>query len=129
MAKKKAKTTSPACEVVAPPTGTEEVGVPVDLTGETTPEPDPEPTPPEERDVNNHPAAVQIELPLGEVGNGYLTNHVEVGGLNVPQRETLKRLFHGLDHAGARLANGKRVGSNADTIRWILEQIGQAGNT
>lgn len=76
---------------------------------------------------------VRVKLPLldlasagGEEDRAYRSRHVEAR-LDGAQAETMKRLFRGLDQVGARLANGRRVGSNADAVRWVLEQVGGAG--
>lgn len=71
---------------------------------------------------------VQIEIPIGPVpptGDGapYLTNHVEAGKLTQRQRVGLSRLVNGLDQAGCRLTDGRRVVTSADAVRWLLERL------
>lgn len=63
-----------------------------------------------------------LELPLGVVPCGYVSRHVDAR-LDRRQGAALRRLQDGLDRAGRRLANGKRVISTADAVRWLLEQI------
>jgi hypothetical protein len=70
------------------------------------------------------------KVPLGEVpqdqvdaGKYYLTEHFEVGGLSRAQGTGLRRLFLGLEAQGERLAAGRRVASQPDAIRWLLERM------
>lgn len=65
---------------------------------------------------------IHIEVPLGEVPSGvYEPRHVEAR-LDAQQGHVLKALMIGLDQRGSRLANGRRVSSYADAVRWLLEQ-------
>jgi len=77
--------------------------------------------------LNSQPAAgvvVEIAVPLAPLDEAaYMSSHVEVRRLDVPQRTALRRLRNGLNAAGARLANTKFVESPADAVRWLLEQI------
>jgi hypothetical protein len=74
------------------------------------------------------PTPVTISLSLGDVPpDVYLTDHVEVR-LNHDQAYGLRRLWYGIEASDARLASGKRPESNADVVRWLLEQIGGAAN-
>jgi len=77
------------------------------------------------------PKEISITVPVGHVdveqvrcGRIYVSRHVEAGKLTFQQRVSLRGLLQGLDQAGARLASGKRVGTNADVVRWLLEQAG-----
>lgn len=64
-----------------------------------------------------------ITVPLAEIlDDTYLSNHVQVQ-LTYLQSKALKRAWIGLDECGERLRNGRRVASNADVIRWLLEQV------
>lgn len=68
------------------------------------------------------PPYVTLRIPLAPMPTaGYTSRHVDVhlGDLGL----TMRRVFDGLDLAGARLASGKRVASTADALRWILEQL------
>jgi len=67
------------------------------------------------------PAAM---LPMEQIAAGqyHLSSHVEVQRLSLPQRTALRRLLIGLDAAGQRLADGRRVAKNADVVRWLLEK-------
>lgn len=53
---------------------------------------------------------------------GYVSPHIEAR-LDPEQAQTLRRLFEALDEEGQRLKNGRRVVSNADVVRWLLEAI------
>lgn len=67
---------------------------------------------------------VSIEVPLAEeAGNGYVTRHVEVNRLTLQQKTAQRRLLRGLVAAGERLDNGALVATNADALRWLLEQL------
>ncbi len=82
------------------------------------------------QEMDPAPSTVSIDVPLGQVdldqvaaGKLHLSRHVEIGRLTHDQKLALRRLQRGLDQSGARLANGKRIGSNADAVRWLLEQV------
>ena len=69
------------------------------------------------------PHLVQIELPMvAEPKPGYSSRHVDLQ-LDADQAITLRRVFEGIDAAGSRLASGKRITTNADVVRFLLEQI------
>lgn len=71
--------------------------------------------------------AAIADVPLGRLDPAaYRSRHVEVGHMTPDQATALKRLAIGLDQQGARLANGKHIDSNADAVRWLLEQLGDA---
>jgi len=88
------------------------------------------------------PVAVAIELPCLPLTEGqsiylslqpangrgasYVDRHVEAQLKDVRQRAALRRLRNALDRVGARLANGQRVASSADCVRWLLEQYAAA---
>ena len=66
-----------------------------------------------------------LELPLAAVSPGSFMGrnvHIELR-LKPPESELLKSLQTGLDAAGVRLRDGRRVASKADTVRWLLEQL------
>jgi len=66
---------------------------------------------------------VAVDVPLGDVPvDAYITNHVEVR-LTHDQAYALRGLWYGLQAAGERLDGGKPIASNADVIRWLLEQV------
>ncbi len=68
-------------------------------------------------------STVGIEIVVGDYGRrDHVSRHVEAQ-LDTAQADALKRAFVGLDEAGARLANGRRIASNADVVRYMLEQI------
>jgi hypothetical protein len=63
-----------------------------------------------------------IEVPIGEIDeSAYVSSYVQAQ-LNKTQSASLKRIWAGLDEVGERLANGRRVVSHADVIRWLLER-------
>ncbi|MGA2032317.1 MAG: hypothetical protein ABSG68_08690 [Thermoguttaceae bacterium] len=66
-----------------------------------------------------------IHVPLGALPDppGYLPKHIEVNNLSMAQRLSLRRMLAGLDAAGARLANSRRVTTTPDVLRWLLEQL------
>jgi hypothetical protein len=75
-----------------------------------------------EKEAVELPTAL-IEVPLGESDSGYISNRVDVH-LSAGERSTMKRVLNGLKSRGARLQSGKPIWSNADVVRWMLEQVG-----
>jgi hypothetical protein len=68
-------------------------------------------------------ATVVIELPVGAIPEGvFVSRHVDVQ-LKGAQARAMRRLFEGLLDQGAKLANGRRVASPADAVRYVLERI------
>lgn len=66
---------------------------------------------------------VQVECPLRDFPpHCYVTPHVEVQ-LDAAQAATLRRLVEGLDVAGARLANNRRVTTGPDAVRYLLDRL------
>ena len=66
---------------------------------------------------------VVVLCPVGDLDSGhYVSRHVEVQ-LNHEQSTALKRLFHGLEAAAAKLASGRSVVTAADAVRWLLERV------
>jgi len=79
--------------------------------------------------LDPRPSSVSISVPAAALpmeqiaaGRYHLSSHVEVQRLSLPQRTALRRLLIGLDAAGQRLADGRRVAKNADVVRWLLEK-------
>lgn len=65
-------------------------------------------------------------IPVGEIPAGaYIIKHVETR-LTHGQGTALRRLWYGLDRDGLRLADGRRVQSNAQAVCWLLEQLAVA---
>jgi hypothetical protein len=58
--------------------------------------------------------------------NCYVSRHVDCQ-LSHAQARTLRELVEGLMDAQARLANGRRVTTSADAVRYLLDQL--AGGT
>jgi len=66
---------------------------------------------------------ITVTIPTADYGpNDNVARHVDIQ-LDTHQAKALKRAFVGLDHSGARLANGRRIASNADVVRYVLEQL------
>ena len=64
-----------------------------------------------------------VKVPMAPIGEeGYKARHIQVQ-LEGVEAVKMKSLFQGLDQEGARLANGRRVMSNADAIRWMLQNL------
>jgi len=70
-------------------------------------------------------SAVTIAVPFSSASldHCYISTHVDAQ-LSHQQGLALRRLHLGLDAAGAKLANDRRVASAADAVRWLLEQVG-----
>ena len=72
---------------------------------------------------------VTIEIPVGPVRpNDYLTEHVEVQ-LGPTEKRGLRRLVEGVLRMSPLLANGRKVASNPDAIRYLLQLIDEAAIT
>lgn len=69
---------------------------------------------------------VTIEVPIGPLDEGYLSQHIDVQLRSVKLRETMQRIFRGLDLAGARTANARRVTKKTEAMCWLLEQVAAA---
>ena len=66
-----------------------------------------------------------IDLPLGTVPpRCYVSRHCDSGNLSNAQAITLRRLLEGLQETNARLANGRRVQTSPDVLRYLLDTIG-----
>ena len=80
------------------------------------------------------PSSVVIEFPLADVTDGLFgtrefdLGHVEAR-LSAPQHNALVRIRVALDRDHARLEYppGRLIQTNADALRWMLEQV--AGET
>jgi hypothetical protein len=75
---------------------------------------------------------VTLTLPLGELlhagfqADPRSAQHVDCQCQTMGQRRALMRLRAGLEATGARLDNGRRVLSNADAIRYVLELLAES---
>ena len=76
---------------------------------------------------------IAIEAPMGICETGYASDSIQVGALMPMQASALKRLRCSLADKSMRVQrrdanhkDGKVVDTNADAIRWILDQF--AGN-
>lgn len=70
--------------------------------------------------------SVVVEVPLGELGSGYMSRDLRThlnSQLTRDQSRGMARLVTGLRMIAATIEGGKSVKSNADAIRWVLEQI------
>jgi len=85
--------------------------------------PEPKQVPQEEEKEAALPESVVIEIPVGPVDRGYLSRHIDARLKSDQQKQGLRRLFRGLQLAEERLEDGSPVKSNADAVRWFLEQI------
>ena len=75
--------------------------------------------------LNKKPKCALVELPLGELGEGYGgSNRVDVQRMNVNQKRTLRRILRGLENEGATLNNGKAVKTCQDVFKYILDRVG-----
>lgn len=71
--------------------------------------------------------SVLIEIPLGTVTEAeYLSSHVEARFRTIQQRVAMRRMWRGLQSAGAKLADGRPVTRSGDVVKWLLEQIAGA---
>jgi hypothetical protein len=76
------------------------------------------------------PCTVMIEVPVSDVPmQGYQSDQRSVRHLEVQLREPAQakafmRIRAGLYAAGAKLLSGMPVASNADCLRWMIEQVG-----
>lgn len=70
-------------------------------------------------------SSVVVELPVANLpeSHGNIPQRIDAGFLTRQQGVALKRLLRGLDDAGARLQNGKRITHKTDVIRYLLEQV------
>ena len=71
---------------------------------------------------------LRVDIPIDEAQPpGHVSNHADCK-LDRNQATTLRRIQNELDRSGAKLANGRRVVTGPDALRWILEQIGVASD-
>ena len=75
---------------------------------------------------------IQIELQVSDnvITASYQSKeftHVDVQFSTREQRQGLRILFLGLHATSTRLANGKHVDSQADAVRYLMEQITKRG--
>lgn len=68
---------------------------------------------------------LKIEIPLAKSAMGYASKHVEVR-FDQDQRDTLRRIHDALIERNAKLRSGRRVNSNADVVRWMVDQVAAA---
>jgi hypothetical protein len=70
---------------------------------------------------------VAVRLPLADPPDTQAVRvsawHVDVQLRDAATRRAFMRVWAGLDRAGARLKDGRRVISYADALRWLLEQV------
>jgi hypothetical protein len=71
--------------------------------------------------------AVMLLLPLADPPDSQAARitawHVDVQLRDCDTRRAFMRLWAGLDRAGARLKDGRRVSSYADAVKWICERV------
>ena len=79
--------------------------------------------PAEPDDVHRESIGATVWVPISKpVDGGYRSNHVDVQ-LTSRQADALHHVLAGLDAAGARLDDGRRVFHKVDVVRWILEKV------
>jgi len=73
--------------------------------------------------------SIVVEAPMGVCDDGYAANHIEMGGMMPKQAAALKRIRCSLADSAMRTQrrdanhrDGKVVDSNADALRWLLDQ-------
>ncbi len=70
-----------------------------------------------------------IGLPLHRLRDGVPHHgHIEVQLRTLEQKRAMRRLFDGLNQAGARMKNGRRVQSYPDVVRYVLKRIAASPN-
>ncbi len=75
--------------------------------------------------------SAMIEVPLATPPDrGYMSLtssacHVDAQLRDQQDREALMQMRAGLDAMGARTRDGRRVVSYADTIRWLIQEVGK----
>ena len=73
---------------------------------------------------------IPLVLPIAEPPNTQLrrigATHVDVQFREPKTRAAFSALWAGLDRSGARLQDGRRIVTGADTIRWLFEQLAEA---
>lgn len=81
--------------------------------------------------------SVMVELPIGELPeSGYEVQCAHSGSVDLTSRgvhvdaqlgqeaaEAFLKVRNGLRNASAKLATGRPVWSNADALRWMMEQV------
>lgn len=71
-------------------------------------------------------AAVSITMTMVSTAPGYQSERVQLQSLPRAERNTLKRLWMGLDAAGATLEDGRPVDRPARALRFVLQQLAAA---
>ena len=85
---------------------------------------------PIEQEDGHSPCVVMVEVPVCDTPlRGYQADQRSVRHLEVQLREphqarAFMRMRAGLYASGAKLKSGIPVASNADCLRWIVEQVG-----
>lgn len=98
------------------------------------PQPSPEPPPKPVQQPKASPVqvierrieTVMIEVPLGEPPHRFDQVHLE-GWLRGEPANTFARLRQALRDKNAKTENGRPIVSNADVLRWVIEQLGAQG--
>lgn len=116
--------TPPAASVATPATNGEARATPP-ATSEYSPAASDEPVPtPVTCPITE--LVCTLRLPMVDPAGKYISRHAEVNALSDEQAATFKALVLGLEASGAQLENGRYVHSNADGLRWLLEQLAAA---
>ena len=84
-----------------------------------------EPLPKPVQVIERRIETVVVEIPLGEPPHRFDQVHVD-GWLRRDAANTFARLRQALRDRGAKTDDGRPVASNADIIRWLMEQFAGA---
>ena len=94
-----------------------------DTTAQTVQVIEPPTTPaPPVKVIERRIETVVVEIPLGEPPHRFIETHVE-GKLWRDHAHTFVRLWQGLRDVDARTADGRKVKTYPDVLRWLMEQF------
>ena len=66
---------------------------------------------------------VTITVPIAEPVDGYIPSHIDCHLRERRLAVAFDRLYRGLDAAGTRLSDGRRIAHRTDALRWLCEQV------
>ena len=66
---------------------------------------------------------VTITVPIAEPADGYIPSHIDCHLRERRLAMAFDRLYRGLDAAGVRMLDGRRVMHRTDALRWLCEQV------
>lgn len=76
----------------------------------------------EDAAIENVPG-VMLEFPHAPSREGHVASRVEISRMTITQITGLHLLVSSLDNNKATLADGRRVVTAVDSVRWLLERI------